>query len=479
MTNQLKQPLYQAIMEHVGKNPISFHVPGHKNGEIFQSTTDHFQQILRIDLTELSGLDDLHSPTGAILEAETLLARLFQVNESFFLVNGSTVGNLSMIMATCGEDDVVLVQRNCHKSVINALRLAKAIPIFLEPEFNQEWKVATGVSLETASEAIHLYPQAKAIILTYPNYYGMVYDLQVVINQAQKHNIPVLVDEAHGPHFILSDPFPASATQMGADIVVQSAHKTLPAMTMGSYLHFNSNLIDIDKLKDYLQMLQSSSPSYPIMATLDRARNYLAGYDSKDLQFLLAKINKFKSELADIPSVKVLEYSKNQGDPLKITIQSACGLSGYEIQSKLETAGIYTELADPYNVLLILPLLKENQAFPLEEATVRIKKVLAGLPFQQKKEEEVKTDDRKISGLAISYKEMSKFEVKVLQVTEANNQVCAETVIPYPPGIPLLLKGERITTEKIEHLKMLMETGARFQGGASLVNGYIKVFWTS
>jgi arginine/lysine/ornithine decarboxylase len=478
MNNQFKIPLYHALLEHVNKKSVSFHVPGHKNGTIFQPKADIFQSILQIDVTELSGLDDLHSPGGVILEAETLLTQLFQVKNSFFLVNGSTVGNLSMIMAACKEDDIVLVQRNCHKSVMNALRLAKVTPIFLEPEFNQEWKVSTGISIETVKKAISLYPEAKAIILTYPNYFGMVYDLQGLIHQAHLHNIPVLVDEAHGSHFIIGDPFPASAIQMGADIVVQSAHKTLPAMTMGSYLHFNSDLIDIDRLKDYLQMFQSSSPSYPIMASLDLARNYLATYESKDVQFLVAEINQFRRELAAIPSIKVLGYPNDQGDSLKVTIQSRCGLSGFEIQKKLEEVGIFTELADPFNVLFILPLIKVNQTFPLVEVSARMKRELDGLPHEEM-QENVKLDDRKISGLEISYKEMSKLEEENVPITEALNHVCAETVIPYPPGIPLLLKGERVTSRKIKQLQRLIENGAHFQGGDSIDRGCIKVFRTS
>ncbi|MDQ0202103.1 aminotransferase class I/II-fold pyridoxal phosphate-dependent enzyme [Neobacillus ginsengisoli] len=478
MNNQLKMPLYQALVEHARKNPISFHVPGHKYGSIFKPTASVFQQILQIDATELTGLDDLHSPDGIIEEAEALLAELYQVRKSFFLVNGSTVGNLAMIMAACTEGTHVLVQRNCHKSVMNALKLAKVNPVFLEPEFNREWKVATGVSLETVKEAIHLYPEAKAIILTYPNYYGMVYDLQSVIHEAHSHDIPVLVDEAHGPHFIIGEPFPSSAIQMGADIVVQSAHKTLPAMTMGSFLHFNSHLVNVDKLKDYLHMFQSSSPSYPIMASLDLARNYLAAYERQDVRFLIKEIGRFKRELADIPSVRVLEYPNKLGDPLKVTIQSACGISGFELQKRFEEIGIFTELADPYNILLILPLLKEKQDYPLTESVEGIKKALKGLSFQ-KGTDECQVDNRKISELAIAYKDMPDYEEKDIPISKAVGEVCAETVIPYPPGIPLLLRGEEATNEKIQYLKKLIDNRAKFQGGNSLEDGFIKVFWTS
>ena len=215
MDDQKRIPLYRALIEHTKNNPISFHVPGHKNGQVFQPEAAKFYQpFLEMDVTELSGLDDLHSPEGVIKEGEQLLASLYQVKQSFFLVNGSTVGNLAMILAACRENDTVLVQRNCHKSVVNAIKLAKARPIFLEPEYDPNWKVATNVSLETVKKAIRLYPEANALILTYPNYYGMVYDIKGLISHAHLHNIPVLVDEAHGAHFIIDDPFPIFGSQL-------------------------------------------------------------------------------------------------------------------------------------------------------------------------------------------------------------------------------------------------------------------------
>ncbi|MED3560972.1 aminotransferase class I/II-fold pyridoxal phosphate-dependent enzyme [Bacillus xiapuensis] len=475
MENQQKMPLYQALVEHINKKPISFHVPGHKYGMIAK---DYYKEILKLDATELSGLDDLHSPVGAILEAEQLLQDLYQTKNSFFLVNGSTVGNLAMIMAACHENDFVLVQRNCHKSILNGLRLAKVQPIFLEPEINDEWKVAAGVPMETIREAIDLYPSARALILTHPNYYGMAYDLESIINYAHIHNIPVLVDEAHGPHFIIGSPFPPSAVQVGADIVVQSAHKTLPAMTMGSFLHMNSHRVDVNKVKDYLQLFQSSSPSYPIMASLDAARNFLAAYKQDDASYLIKEINRFKERLSDIQGIKVLSYPNHLGDPLKVTIQSISHLSGFELQSKLEEQGIFTEMADSYNVLMILPLLKENQIFPLEETAERIQQVLKGITDNERKVEPP-IFEQKISGLAIPYGKMEDLEEKRLPLLEAVGQVSAETIIPYPPGIPLLLKGERIGKEQISNLKKLVEHGARFQGGSLLENGQIKVYVTS
>lgn len=474
MNTQLKAPLYQAIVHHIGKKTTSFHVPGHKNGSVFpEMAEEDFQRFLKYDLTEVSGLDDLHSPEGAILEAEMLLAALYQVKKSFFLINGSTVGNLAMIMATCREDSPVLVQRNCHKSVLNAIRLAKARPVFLEPEYNKEWMVAGGVSLETVQRAIEQFPDASAVVLTYPNYYGMVNGLQSIIQMTHLHNIPVLVDEAHGPHFILGEPFPVSAVELGADVVVQSAHKTLPAMTMGSYLHVNSQLLNVEKISDYLHMLQSSSPSYPIMASLDLARFYLASYTRGDMDYLLNCISEFKRGISTIPGVKVLEDSLN--DPLKVVIQSTCELNGFELQKQLEQAGVYTELADPHNVLLVIPLLKEKQFYPFTDTLLKIKQVVKDTLFE-KEEEIVYVSSEKISELAIPYKEMANYQTAVVPLDEAAGHVCAESIIPYPPGIPLLLAGERISIEKIHYLEKLTSQGARFQGSSTLEAGLIKVF---
>lgn len=473
--NQYKKPLYEALHVHSLNNPISFHVPGHKYGTVFPDNEgSYFQQVLKMDATEITGLDDLHSPDGVIMKAESLLADLYSVKKSFFLINGSTVGNLTMIMSVCEEDDIVLVQRNCHKSILHALKLAKVNPVFLEPGFEREWKIAAGVKPETVKEAIATFPHAKALILTYPNYYGLTYDLKRMIELAHQSQIPVLVDEAHGAHFVLGEPFPASAVQLGADLVVQSAHKTLPAMTMGSYLHYNSDLIDVYSVMEYLHIFQSSSPSYPIMASLDIARSYLATFKSGDLQFLIKTIQTFKEGLAQIPGIRVLSYNDN-GDPLKVTIQSTSGLSGFELQRRLEDLGIYTEMADPYNVLFVLPLLKEGQTYPYEEALLKIKMGLHGVPLDTIKEVDYK-ENKQISTLAVGYKEMKNLEMIEIPILDAAGRVAAETIIPYPPGIPLLLQGEEVSHDKLESLQRLISTQAKFQGGSLLKQNKIKVF---
>ncbi|PLR80279.1 arginine decarboxylase [Bacillus canaveralius] len=473
--DQKETPLLEALVRHSEKKPISLHVPGHKYGSLFPIEKDFgFAKFLQLDATELTGLDDLHSPEGVILAAERLLAELYGVKESFFLVNGSTGGNLAMILAAIKEDDIVLVQRNCHKSILNGIELAGGNPVFLGPMLDEEWQVAGGVSIETVEEAIYLYPHAKAIIVTYPNYYGLTYDLKSIINVAHQHDIPVLVDEAHGAHFIVGRPFPLSAVELGADITVQSAHKTLPAMTMGSFLHFNSQLLSVDTLKYYLRVIQSSSPSYPILASLDVARSYLASFNQYDLDYTEKAVRLFKQELSNIEGVKVLE--SGNGDLLKLTLQSTCTLNGFDIQKRMEQEGVFVELADPNNVLFVLPLLKQDQEYPFALVIDKLTRALKNEFDQVNEQRDVFFKKKPVSPLLLSGKQAKNLEIEELHFSEAAGQICAEMIVPYPPGIPLLYPGELIDQADLESLNLLLKSGARFQGGEALLERKIKVY---
>ncbi|CAG9610133.1 aminotransferase class I/II-fold pyridoxal phosphate-dependent enzyme [Pseudoneobacillus rhizosphaerae] len=472
-----RTPLMEALKQHNKIRPISFHVPGHKNGAIFpQQAGQFYQPLLSIDVTELTNLDDLHSPETVIQEAEALLTDFYQSKQSYFLINGSTVGNLTMILASFKEDDIVFVQRNCHKSVLNGLKLAKLKPIFIEPHYDEEWRVPTGISKASIEEAYKAYPTGKGVILTYPNYYGFAFDIKSIIDFCHLHDLVVLVDEAHGAHFIAGDPFPPSSLQLGADIVVQSAHKTLPAMTMSAFLHVNSERIARDKVRFLLQALQSSSPSYPLMASLDIARSYIGTYSDIDKEYLKQQIKAFITELKGITSISVL-YHSTGGDILKIAIQSNRGLSGYQIQKNLESVGVFSELADPYNVLLVFPLLKSEVEFHLFEITNLFKKAL------EETDEHIHSDrfisqkaKQTFTSLMVGYKIQEDTPCRVIPIIDSIGKGSAEMVIPYPPGIPLLMEGEEITEDKIEELHQLMNLGARFHGGAYLAEQKIKVF---
>ncbi|WP_071393090.1 aminotransferase class I/II-fold pyridoxal phosphate-dependent enzyme [Bacillus tuaregi] len=473
--DQSKTPLYNQLAFHSNKHRISLHVPGHKYGQIFpESAKPFYNELLKLDATELAGLDDLHSPEGVILEAETLLSQLYAVKKSYFLVNGSTVGNLAMIMATLTANDTVLVQRNCHKSILNGLELTGAKAVFLGPDYHAEWAVLGGVSSEVIQKAMKAYPEAKAVILTYPNYYGMVNELEEIIKLAHSRNMSVLVDEAHGTHFISGGSFPRSAVQLGADIVVQSAHKTLPAMTMGSFLHFNSERISIVALEKYLHILQSSSPSYPIMASLDLARSYLGTYTIEDHLYLSEQIKTFRERLKQLDGIRVLEYD-DEGDLLKVTLQTLSQYNGFQLQTAFEQQGIYTELADPHNVLLVLPLLKENTPFPFQQIVEGIHRSLKDARIINRVEKVIEYIPV-ISKLVLADKEMKQLQSRKVSFIDAVGEVCAEKVIPYPPGIPILFPGELITAETVEQLAALVDSGARFQGTKHIFDHTITIF---
>ena len=480
----IKVPILDMLKEHRIKKPISMHVPGHKNGVILhEGTPQTFSSVMLWDMTELSKLDDLHQPEEGIKEAEALLSDFYKTKRSYFLVNGSTVGNLAMILGSLNAGDKVIVQRNSHKSVMNGLKLANANPVFLSPIIDMELGIPIGVPYETICNSLNEHPDAKAIIITYPNYYGLGIELSSIIKEAHKRGILVLVDEAHGAHFAAGSPFPPSAVSLGADIVVHSAHKTLPAMTMGSYLHINSDLVNQQHVEEYLRMLQSSSPSYPIMLSLDLARAYLEGYGDKDKEYLLERIEIFKRYFWNHEQMGIVESKDSDiQDLLKLIVYHKNGLTGYELQRLMEEAGVFTELADEQYVLLILPLLENNQSFPFDEIIQRLETINwaadkgATISTPLLRDSWSNHEQSKESTLAISYDAMNKTPQKRISLSDACGEISAETIIPYPPGVPLIQRGEIITNDMIQKCISLLNQGAKIQGGLYLNQQQIQVF---
>jgi arginine/lysine/ornithine decarboxylase len=456
-----KRPIVERMVQFCETKPVSFHVPGHKHG-VLSELPRAFRDVMRFDYTELNGLDDYHHPEEVIEEAQLLLAKAYGAECSFFLVNGSTVGNLAMVYATCKEGDLVLVQRNAHKSIFHALQLVGANPVFLTPEWDGKTETPTYISEHTLKSAIELYPQAKALILTYPTYYGVTNPfMKDLIELAHISNMPVLVDEAHGAHFSANESFPTSSLDLGADIVVQSAHKTLPALTMGSYLHIQSNRVSTEKVNTYLRMLQTSSPSYLLLASLDDARDYLESFTQADANSFSRTRVQFLNGLQLIKNLNVIEVE----DPLKLLLRVK-GYTGFDLQRQLEEQGVYCELADTTQVLIIIPLFKRKHSFPFADIRMRIKTAVDQLKMQPSKKDPIDYthDLEPISRLAKSYKEIDEYESEWIHYTKAMGRISAGMVIPYPPGIPLFIRGEKITTNKLEMLADYLASGATIQG---------------
>lgn len=467
-------PLLNALIEFVNRETTSFHVPGHKNGKHSFIKQLSLPNILNYDVTELNGLDDLHYPSDVIKEAETRLSEVYGANESFFLVNGSTVGNLASILALCGENDEVLVQRNCHKSVFHGLSVAGSKPVFLPLDIDQELGQPLGINIDKSIEILKKFSNAKAVILTNPNYYGMSQDLTEIIDFAHTMKIPVIVDEAHGTHFTIGAPFPKDALSMGADIVVQSAHKTLPAMTMGSYLHIKSKLVSSDKIREMLRMLQSSSPSYPIMASLDYSRYFVENFTTVKLNKLHDHIKQFIKQLHELPNIEVIttrNLSYKQ-DLLKLIIKSTLGQTGKQLQEIFEEEGIFIELSDWGHVLLILPL---DEDVNFSEHFVKIQRATSKITKMENEYPEIEVPSLE-SVVSESYASLKKKQKLQMNLIESAGEISAENIVPYPPGVPILLKGEVITKAHIEYILETYRYGLTIQNLIENKNLQIEVF---
>lgn len=473
--NEMKneRPIVQALKRFVANEPLSLHVPGHKNGLLSQLPNE-IKRALSYDVTELTGLDDYHQPEEAILHAEQLLAQTYGASRSFFLVNGSTVGNLAMIYATCKYGDTVLVQRNAHKSIFHALQLVGVNPVYIAPKWHEASETAGCIELETLKMAVQRYPHAKAAIFTYPTYYGVTaQDFKEQIKVCHAAGIPVLVDEAHGAHLVVSKQLPYSALELGADVVVQSAHKTLPAMTMASFMHVKSQLVSEEKLNHYLRMLQSSSPSYLLLASLDDARSYVANYTESDFVYLMEKRNHFIEAITSSTELEIIEVD----DALKLLVR-APGYSGFALKEALEKMHVYIELADAQQVLLILPLLKHGDSYPFADLRIRMKEALIYLKdgeIEQKVKPSPQITMTAITLPELSFEEIEQAEKEWVPYMRAIGRVAAATIIPYPPGIPLFVPGEKITVAKLSQLEELLAIGATFQGEHRLLEKLIYV----
>ncbi|MCT4795849.1 aminotransferase class I/II-fold pyridoxal phosphate-dependent enzyme [Exiguobacterium alkaliphilum] len=455
----------EVLEQHVRESRVSFHVPGHHNGTVHDpSLPTAFHKIMPYDLTELEQLDDLHQAEGIIQQGEEALGTLYK-SKSKWLVNGSTAGNWSMLAATVKRGERVYVQRNSHKSVWNAIEWLGLEPILLSPELERGSGIPTVVNLATVQEAVERYPGGKALLLTSPTYYGDMADIQAISTYLNQHMIPLLVDEAHGAHLIYDGLPRRSAIFEGASAVVQSAHKTLPAFTMGAWLHYKEN-VDENRLFHALSSFQTSSPSYLIMASLDHARTYLEHLTERDWSSIQT------SHFAFVMELKRAGFAVKVGDDFtKVTILTY-PKNGLIFSRHLASIGIDIELAAEDHVLLCLPL-REIKMEEIHHWVKLIQNASKHVPLIE--------DDETIypypSTEQVSKLTMLHDVVKTVRLSfqDAVGQIAAETIIPYPPGIPWILKGEMVTEEKVRVLVEWISLGRKLQASRHVMMKQIDV----
>lgn len=479
MTDSLLQaqtPLLDALRTLAQKPHAAFYAPGHKRG---QGVAFPLQDLLgttvfRSDLPELPELDNLFAPQGAIAQAQQLAAEAFGAQQSWFLINGSTCGIMAAILATCGAGDKIILPRNVHQSAVSGLVLSGAVPVFINPEYDPQTDLTYSITSESVAAAIAQYPEAKAVMIVYPTYHGIGADVEAIAHLAHQHDLPLLVDEAHGAHLAFHPDLPPSALSCGADLSVQSIHKVLGALTQASMLHCQGNRIDRQKISKALQLLQSTSPSYLLLASLDAARQQMALHGQQLLAQTLQLATQARQQIAQIPGLSVLDppdaLQPRPGFKFLDCTRLTVNLAQLELDGFAADELLHTQLA----VTAELPL-REHLTFIITfgnrtQEIVTLVKALATLAQQYRAS---KSAQRRatvaLPPLPTAVPQLSPRQAyfaptQHLPLQKAVAHISAELVCPYPPGIPVLMPGEVVRREGILYLQQVQALGARITG---------------
>ncbi len=481
--DQNRAPLLEALVKYAGSSPLRFHVPGHGGGR--GAPEDLLgvagPGVFDIDVTELPGLDDLNSPAGVIARAQELAAQAFGADRSFFLVNGTTQGLQALIMAAGRPGGKLILPRNSHRSVVGGLVLAGLDPVFTAPAVVRDFNFAAGVPAGEIQRAVRDHPDACAVLCAHPTYYGTVGDIQKISGIVRAAGIPLLADEAHGCHLYFHRSYPAGALRAGADGTVQSVHKTGGSLTQSSLLHLKGRRLDEDRVSAALKLIQTSSPSYILMASLDAARRRLALHGSDLLQALLEASSELRAELDRVEGVEVFGPGRLDGDavfdydPSRVVVRvSALGLTGRQAAGWLMSQhGIYVEMADNDNIVLAPGL-----GVTREECR-RLVRGIKDLADREGKGSAPAAGpglgEIPPARAAMRLREAWFAPSRPVEIAGAAGTVCAEWVAVYPPGIPVILPGEEVTAEMVNYLTRAREAGAKFQGPADPGLDWIRV----
>lgn len=480
--DQSKTPLLNALMEYVNNSTIPFHVPGHKKGQGMWSEFKNFvgTNVLSMDVTVFKQVDSLHKPTGAIKAAQELAADAYNTDYTFFSIHGTSGAIQAMIMSVVGPGDKIIIPRNVHKSVTAGIILSGASPVYMQPEIDHAVGVALNVTPETVESVLEENPDAKAVLIVNPTYYGVATDIEEIVKIVHNHNIPLIVDEAHGPHLHFNKKLPISAVDAGADICSQSTHKIIGSMTQSSLLHVRKGLVDVNRVKTVLSLLQTTSPSYILLASLDAARKQMVAEGKELLDKTIELADYARSSINSIEGYYCFgeEVLSKKGayafDPTKITITCKdLGLSGYELERILaDKYFIQPEMSDLYNVLCVFSLgdTKENidkllkalkEISDVQCCSLRRKIEIIDVPDIP---EQVLTPRDAFNSMTVS-----------IPLSDSMGQISAEFLMAYPPGIPILCPGEMITKNIIDYVKELKEANLYVQGTEDPDVNYIKV----
>lgn len=475
---EILPPLVSALKTSAEENAASFHFPGHNRGRAAPSS---FTQLIgtkpfRHDLPELPELDDLFSPKGPIRDAQYAASKLFGSLETWFLVGGSTCGIQAAVMATCSPGDFLILPRNCHISVISAMVLSGALPRYIIPEYDCNWHIAGGITASQVDEAIKELEmegrKASAVLITSPTYHGICSDLKRICQLCHSQNIPVIVDEAHGAHLGFHPQLPRSAMQQGADLAVQSTHKVLCSLTQSSMLHMSGNLVDRERICRCLQTLQSTSPSYILLASLDAARAQLS--ENPDIFNKAIELAvKSKDRIKEIRGISILDLpsfsSFHAIDPLRLTVGVwKLGISGYAADDIIcRNQGVISELVETRSVTFAINLgTCEEHIERLLSGMAQISEASRIIHDTEEKEDDSKCAPFSDIRIRLSPREAFFAKKRRVNIEESVGEICGEMISPYPPGIPVMIPGEVITKDSLNYLLHVSRIGASISGAS-------------
>lgn len=479
--DQTKTPYFQALLDYVDAGVVPFHTPGHIQGNGMDTSFREYvgDNICAIDLTPMPGIDDLLQPTEAIREAQELAAEAYGADRTFFLINGSTSGNQCMMMTAADPGEKIAVPRNSHKSMLGGLVMSGASPVYMQPEVDESLHMDHCVTPETVSRTLREHPDVVAVYLVSPTYYGVAADLETIARIVHDAGKLLLVDEAWGPHFHFHPELPLSATAAGADLCINSTHKMLSAFSQCAMLHQIGERVRIDRLQAVIKMFLSTSPNLPMVASLDVARRQMATQGPELLTRTIAlardareRINRieglysFGEELKGRPGIFDV-------DPTKVAVTvRGLGYTGYEVSEILRRRyNIQVELADLFNVVALFTIGTSEAAadrfvIALEELA-RDERPLdmfapSGILEQRFNKGSYKLP--KTPPLRMLPRDAFLAPVEFVPFAKSKGRVCAETIAPYPPGIPVVAPGEEITDEILRYLRLELKAGVRIQG---------------
>ena len=468
LSDQSRAPIFEALERYKSMRIVPFDVPGHKRGKGNPELTKFLgEKCLTVDVNSMKPLDNLCHPVSVIKEAEELAARAFGAQHAFFMVNGTTSAVQSMIMSVCKRGDKIIMPRNVHRSAINALIISGAVPVYVNPRINTQLGIPLGMSVADVKKAIEQNPDAKAVLVNNPTYYGICSDLRTITKLAHQHGMKVLVDEAHGTHFYFGENLPVSAMAAGADMAAVSMHKTGGSLTQSSFLLSNHPDLHQGYIRQIINLTQTTSGSYLLLSSLDLSRRNLALHGKeifarvKELaQYAREEINKlggfyaFSSELIDGDAI--FDF-----DTTKLSVHTRdIGLAGIEVYDLLrDEYDIQIEFGDIGNILAIISV--GDNMFVME----RLISAMAEIKRIYQKDKAGMYDHEYINPEVVMTPQEAFYAAKrAMPIEQSAGQICSEFVMCYPPGIPILAPGERITQEILDYIAYAKEKGCFLTG---------------